>query len=261
VNNQWLFIAIVMLVLLGASEWGLRNGSRLHATQDEARKSQISGIQGAVLGLLGLLLGFTFAMAVQRYDTRRGMVLQEANTIGTTWLRAGLLPGAHVDAAKKLLLRYVDVRLEGRDAWNDRAKVGGALRESAEIQKLLWAHAEAVAKEEPTPLVVSFIQSLNEMIDTDAERLAAGRNHIPATVWLMVVLVAAFGCYTSAYGSGAHGARLAFTSLFLPLLLTVVIGLIFDIDHTLQGTISVSQQPMIDLKASMSPQQAASKGR
>ncbi len=99
-----------------------------------------------------------------------------------------------------------------------------------------------------------FISALNDMIDTDAERISASRNHIPDTVWLLVVLVASFGCYTSAYGSGAQGARSNFTSFFLPLLITVVIGLVFDIDHALQGVIGVSQQPMLDLKASVSEQ-------
>jgi hypothetical protein len=89
------------------------------------------------------------------------------------------------------------------------------------------------------------------MIDTDAKRVAAGRNHIAAAVWVLVLLVAAFGCFTSAYGSGAQGARSNFTSFFLPLLVAVVIGLIFDLDHSLQGVIGVSQQPMLDLKASI----------
>ena len=114
VETEWIFILIVGIVLLGASELGVRTGFRLHVKHDEARKSQLGGVQGAVLGLLGLLLGFTFAMAVARYDARRGMVLKEANAIGTTWLRAGLLPGDHPKQVKELLRRYLDVRLEYR---------------------------------------------------------------------------------------------------------------------------------------------------
>src|SRR3954466_7885873 len=95
IDDEWIFVLVVGLVVLAASELGLRTGFRLHAKHDEARKSQLSGVQGAVFGLLGLLLGFTFAMAVGRHDARRTMVVQEANAIGTAWLRAGLLPGEH----------------------------------------------------------------------------------------------------------------------------------------------------------------------
>ena len=133
--------------------------------------------------------------------------------------------------------RYVDVRLEFRKHFNDPAKLAEGLRASAELENAIWAHAEAAARESPTPTVVSFISAVNDMIDTDADRVAAGRNHIPGAVWLLVVLVAAFGCFTSAYGSGAQGARSNFTSFFLPLLLTIVIGLIFDVDHALQGMV------------------------
>jgi hypothetical protein len=251
-GNEWIFILVVGIVLLGASELGLRIGYRLHLKHDEARKSQLGGVQGAVLGLLGLLLGFTFAMAVARYDARRGMVLQEANAIGTTYLRADLLPGDHPKQVKELLRRYLDVRMEFRSYFNDSAKRAEGLRASAELENALWAQAEAAARESPTPTVVSFITALNEMIDTDAARVSAGSNHIPGTVWLLVVLVAAFGCFTSAYGSGAQGARSNFTSLSLPLLLTVVIGLIFDIDHGLQGMVRISQQPMLELRENIS---------
>ena len=180
------------------------------------------------------------------------MVLQEANTIGTTWLRAGLLPESHQAPVKELLRRYVDVRLKFRELSNDPARLAEGVRESAEIQKAAWAHAQAAAKESPTPVVVAFIAALNDLIDTDAERQEAGRNHIPETVWVLVVFVAAFGCFTSAYGSGAHGARSSFTSFFLPLLLAIVIGLIFDIDHSMQGVIGVSQAPMLELKENIS---------
>jgi hypothetical protein len=251
--NQWTFIILVGFILVGASEWGLRTGFRLHAKRDEARKSQIGGVQGAVLGLLGLLLGFTFAMSVARYDSRRDLVLQEANVIGTTWLRAGLLPGDHPTRVRELLRRYLEIRLKYREVSDDPARLAEGVRDSAEIQKAIWAHAEAVAREAPGPIVVSFINALNDLIDTDAERQDAGRNHIPETVWVLVALVAAFGCFTSAYGSGAQGARSHFTSLFLPLLITTVIGLIFDIDHSLQGVISVSQRPMLELKEDIAP--------
>lgn len=253
-GNQWVFAITIAVVLLGLAELGYRIGLRLFAAKDEARRSQIGGVQGAVLGLLGLLLGFTFSMAVNRYETRRDLVLQEANTVGTTWLRAGLLPEAHRGPVKALLRRFVDVRIEYQKVSDQPEKIAEGLRLSGELEAELWKHAEAAALEAPTPITATFIVTLNEMIDTDAERIAAHRNRIPEAVWLLLILVAAFGCLTSAYGSGAHGVRSAFTGAFLPLLITVVIVMIFDLLNTHQGFVGINQQPMLDLQQLMRAQ-------
>ena len=98
-----------------------------------------------------------------------------------------------------------------------------------------------------------FIMSLNETIDTDAERVAAMRARIPAGVWLLLLIVAGFGCFTSGYGSGAHGAHSKLGGIFLPLLFTVVIVMIFDLANPREGLIRTSQQPLIDLQQCMQP--------
>jgi hypothetical protein len=252
-DNLATFGLVVGAVLIGLAEIGYRIGLVLYARRDEARRSQIGGVQGAVLGLLGLLLGFSFSMAVSRYELRREMVLKEANAVGTTWLRAGLLPEAHRAPVQDLLRRFVDVRLTYQKQSEDAAQLAEGLRRSAEIESGLWQHAEAAGREAPTPITATFIVALNDMIDTSAERIAAHRNSIPAAVWGLLVVVAATGCLISAYGSGAQGARSAFTGFLLPLLITIVICFVFDLLHTHQGFVSVSQQPLLDLQQSMKP--------
>jgi hypothetical protein len=250
-DDQWTLAFVVAALLFGAAELGFRVGLPLNRAKDEARRSQIGGVQGAVLGLLGLLLGFTFSMGVARFEARRDLVLKEANAVGTTWLRAGLLPEGHRAPAKELLQRYVDVRLKYQQVAGDRVVLAEGLRSSAELQNDLWRRAEAAAAEAPTPLTGLFISALNEVIDTDAERVAAGRNRIPPGVWGLLLVVAASGCFISGYGSGAQGARSIFTTLFLPALITVVILLVFDLTHSVQGVIGINQQPLIDLQNSM----------
>lgn len=245
--NELLVFLLVMSLMLAFSEIGFRIGLRLYATKDAARKGQIGGIQGAVLGLLGLL-GFTFAMAVDRYDTRRGL-------IGTTYLRASLLPDTHQAPVKDLLRHYVDSRLEYWPLVDDPAKLAEGMRLIGNIQTQLWKHATESAKEAPTDITATFIESLNQTIDTDAERIAAMRAEIPSGVWLLLVLVAAFGCITTSYGAGAEGTRSKLGSVFLPLLIAVVIVLIFDISHSRVGLIQVSQQPLVDLQLSINVNQ------
>jgi hypothetical protein len=111
---QWVVFVLPAVLLVGFAELGFRLGLRLYLAKDAARKAEIGGIQGALLGLLGLLLGFTFAMAVGRYQARRDLVVKEANAIGTTFLRASLLPEAHRAPVEDLLRRYVEARPAGR---------------------------------------------------------------------------------------------------------------------------------------------------
>jgi hypothetical protein len=244
-----IFLSILLLVL---AELGFRAGLRIYRTKDEARRSLISGVQGATLGLLALLLGFTFAMAVNRYETKRDLVLKEANAIGTTFLRAGLLPEASRAPVKELLLRYLDMRIQYYYLAGDREKLLEGIRRSTEIENALWGHVETAAVEAPTPITATFILSLNEMIDTDAERIATFYNRIPLGVWLLLYIVAGFGCFTTGYTGGTRGARSAFNSALVPMLIAVVILLIFDLMHARQGIIGISQQPLSDLRASLS---------
>jgi hypothetical protein len=241
--SQWRVIFFVVALLLFCAEFGFRLGLRLHKTGDEARKNQIGSLQGAVLGLLGLLLGFTFAMAVQRYDTRRDLVVQEANSIGTTFLRASFLPEPHHSEIEKLLRRYVDTRLEFYGAG------------SASIQQQLWGHAVAAGKISPSPLTATFVTSLNETIDLDATRLAAKRNNIPGAVWLLLLLVAGCGCWATGYSAGATGKRTAFSQGIFPVLIAVVITILVDLSVSRRGFIGISQQSLVLLKQSISQQQ------
>ncbi|MEO8308709.1 MAG: hypothetical protein ABI616_11795 [Pseudomonadota bacterium] len=101
--NEYLLLVILVAIYWGATELGFRLARWRGATVDEAGKSHVSSLQGALLGLLALLLGFSFSMAISRYDTRRSLVLEEANAIGTTYLRAGFLPSEQGNEARRLL--------------------------------------------------------------------------------------------------------------------------------------------------------------
>lgn len=124
---------------------------------------------------------------------------------------------------------------------------------TADIQAELWKHATAAAKEAPNDITATFIEALNQTIDTHEERITAMRSRIPGGVWLLLLFVATFGCFTSGYGAGAEGVRTLLGNVLLPLLLTVVIVLIFDLSHPRQGLIGITQQPLVDLQQSIQP--------
>lgn len=253
--NQWLVFIIVVLLLLLFAEAGYRLGCGATRRHPDAAKNHSGSVQGAVLGLLGLLLGFSFAMSVGRYEARRDLLLQEANSIGTTWLRADFLPEAHSNEVKQLLVRYTRLRLAGFAVADDVEALKHQRAEVAEIHNALWARAAAAVEEKPTPAVVSFVTSLNETIDLDAARLAARRNHVPGAVWLLLLVVASISAWASGYGSGVNGIRSLFNQYVFPLLIGIVITLIADIDRPARGLVGITQVPLEDLLQSIEPSQ------
>ena len=215
--NEWLVLLIVSVLLLALAQAGFRVAQLRHRETTEGHKGQITGIQTAVLGLLALLLGFTFAMALGRYDSRRNLVLQEANAIGTTYLRASFLPDTHKNAVEDLLRRYVQVRIPLYDRDTSPAKLRSLEEQSSNLQQEIWKHLVAAAKESPSPVTATFVGALNEMIDLDASRLHALRSHVPGAAWLLVLVVSGVGCYITGYAAGVSKARSAFSIFLLPL--------------------------------------------
>ena len=167
-------------------------------------------LQGAVLGLLALMIAFTFAMALSRFEGRRDAVLNEANAIGTTALRARLLPEPHGTETLNLLREYVQVRLDITQRVPTPEEFSAALSRSSEIHEALWQQAKAMAAKDsgivPTGL---FIQSLNELIDDQEKRLTALRNRVPNVVLLALYGVAAVAGAFSGYAGGLSETVLA----------------------------------------------------
>jgi hypothetical protein len=176
--NQWMVFLLVALSLLVLGEAGFRFGAAARRRNPAAAEGHSGSVQGAVLGLLGLLLGFSFAMAVGRNETRRALTVDEANSIGTTWLRADFLDEPERTEVRSLLRRYTQLHLDSHDV-DGGQDVAKLLAESTGIQNRLWAIARQAAAGKPDAVTVSFITTLNETIDLQASRLAARRNHVP----------------------------------------------------------------------------------
>ena len=249
-NSEWMFFLFTSIFLLLMAEIGFRAGWGRYRHTD-ARGKGIGNIDGAVLGLLSLLLGFTFAVAFGRYETRRELVVKEANAIGTTWLRTSMLPEQHRGPIRDLLRRYVDLRVHGHEDMENPGAFDRAMEENTRLQDELWARTETAAHEAPNPVTVLFVNSLNETFDLSSDRLAAGRTFIPGAVSVLLLVMAAVGCFTSNYGLGAFGRRSAQNAVLLPLLISFTILVIFDFVHARQGLIRLSIDPLIELQASM----------
>ena len=218
----------------------------------------VSALADAVLGLLALMIAFTFAIALSRYEARRDAVVKEANAIGTTVLRARLLPPAQSsdvlrllkEDVLRLLKEYVQIRLNIEGS-NSAADVDAAIARSTEIQEAIWQQARALAAKDPGMVPTGlFIQALNEMIDSQGIRLAAIRARIPNFVLTTLYAMAILASALAGYASGLL-TRLRLPVYVAGTLITAMIFLIQDLDRPGAGFIESSQQAMTDLANSM----------
>jgi uncharacterized membrane protein len=237
-----------LAAIFAVSELGWRLGKR----NEGGGGANISTLESAMLGLLALIIGFTFAMALSRFEARREAVLNEANAIGTTALRARLLPDPHRAETIKLLREYIQLRLDVIQSGQSLAELTATVHRSSEIQEALWLQVRSLIVKDsgmvPTGL---FIQALNEMIDDQAKRLAALRNRVPNVVLLGLFGIAAVVGGFAGYASGRDPKRTRLPVYMMGFLVATVILLILDLDRPSSGFITNNQQSMIDTAASM----------
>lgn len=241
-----------LVVFLAAIELGFRLGLRQRDRSDDAAKSQLGALQAGLLGLLALLLGFTFNMAVSRFDVRKTLVLDEANAIGTTYLRARFLPPPHQQEAARLLKEYVAARLDFYRAGIDADRLAAASASAARIQQQLWTHAAMSAAQDPRSVPIGlFIQSLNDVIDLSEKHQVALDDHVPGAVMYLLFIVAAGALGFIAYGSGLAGRRRHGLTGAFALMVAIVLAIIIDLDRPRRGLILVSQASMVRLQAAL----------
>jgi hypothetical protein len=205
----------------------------------------------AALGLLALFLGFSFSMALNRYDTRRDLVVQEANALGTTWLRIQILEETDRLAMSRLLEQYVDARLK----WSEAGEAPLDDAATLALQGELWtAMGLALRGESPPLLARGVMDSLNESFDLAIERQAARSAHIPDPVLIVLLVYAVLSMIMMGSLLAANRQPHRVETLLLTLLLTLAHVVILDLDRPRNGAIQVSQQPMEELQSSISRQ-------
>jgi hypothetical protein len=247
--NEWVLSLVFLALLVAASEAGFRLGRRRRKQTSEDTKSQMSTVGAGILGVLGLLLGFTMSMAVTRFEVRKHLVLEEANAIGTAHLRTQLLPAAEGREIADLLRAYTNVRVPPEDGRDLYTQITSARQKSARLQDAFWQRAVAYGQEDPNPVRAGLLlQSLNDVIDLDAARWMAFQNHVPEAVIYVIAMVGLLAATVVGYSFGLGGLRQLFSICMLSLAVTLVLAVIIDLDRPREGFIHVSQQPMLDLQ-------------
>ncbi len=242
-----LFIAIIVF-----NEVGFRVGRFVQVRTDSEVKALTGSIQASILGLLALLLGFTFSMSMHRFDSRSMALIDEANAIGTAILRVQLLPDKYKNEADEYFKTYVDLRVaigtldltkqEERKTYRNKIN---------DVQSKLWSLAILSTNDDPRPVTTgAFVKSLNDVIDSQGKRNALLQMHVPEVVLILLFVVFISSGGILGYSAGLSGKRVFAPIVLVSLLITLIVFIIIDLDRPKRGLIQVNQNVMIELQDS-----------
>ncbi|GGA48526.1 DUF4239 domain-containing protein [Dyella nitratireducens] len=232
---------VATVVLLLAHELGYRLRAFAKHPEDKDWEREVHQTRNQIAVLLSLLIGFAMSMGLSRFDERKQLVIDEANAIGTAYLRVGMQAEPVRSAAPQLWREYVDARLAIFGTGSHVDEHDPAVKRTRQIQDELWGQAATVAQQTPTPITGLYIAALNDVIDLDAKRVAAQRNRIPLDIWALMAVLAILTSLVVGYGQ-RHRAAMA---TFIPVLMVAIsMSLIADLDSPVNGLIQVSQQSM-----------------
>lgn len=256
---MWLLVeAVILLVSIGifvvALEIGYRLGARRQAKADEPDKTHANALNGATLGLLALLLGFSFAMAVSRYENRKTLMVDQANAIGTAALRGSLLAQPHAERTAVLFRDYVETRFLYNASLRGSKGVDEAESRASKIETELWDISRILLTEDPRSQPASlFTQALNEMFDIREKRRFALDDRVPGIVIFLLYATSAVAMALVAYSCGLSGRRRTIANFTFASLIALVLVIVLDIDAPRVGFVKASQDSLIRLQQSLSP--------
>ena len=252
--NAGLIAVALLLIVLGAIEMGYRLGRRTQGpVTDEDAKAHVNATQSSTLGILALLLAFTFSLALQRFDTRSDAVVDEANAIGTAYLRAQMLPGALGGEARSLLREYVDVRVEaGTVSMVEQKRWSTLTGRAGDLQNAPGERARRAAELDANHVRSGmFVQATNDLIDSFGRRDAAINRHVPEMVLFLLLGTFVITSAIVGYSGGVVHRRPPLVSFAMVALIVVLVFVILDLDRPRRGLIVVSERNLLDLQASM----------
>jgi hypothetical protein len=245
-----LLALLLLAVIVGAAGCGLLVGRSLRESRESVSES-FGVLQAALLGFMGLILAFGLSLAIGRYDTRRQAVVEDATTIGTTYLRAQTLPEPMRSRSLTLLVRYTDVELHLSHVVPGSAAGNHTVAEGSALQRPLWSLATQAVQKQPVATAPRlYEESLNKMIDEQTVRVAGLTNRVPTEVLLLEVIGAAIalsllGLHVGVLGRGMVAVLMAAAMISMLLYVT------FDLDRPTRGLIQVPDTPIAELQASM----------
>lgn len=244
-----IFVGVLVCLRVG---WRL--GRRRLGAQGEGGQAGLGAVEGAVYGLMGLLIAFTFTGAAGRFEQRRQLITQQVNAIGTAWLRLDLVGEPARSDLQALFRRYVETQLEVVQDVSDRAATSSALVRLGELQQRIWTQAiEAVRTDKAQPLAQTLLPPLNEMFDLATSRVLVSRQHPPMAIFLMLGLLVLVSALMGGYGMAKAESQSLLHVLGFAVILGLSVYLILDLEFPRLGLLRIDpfDQALSELRASM----------
>ena len=245
VNHPIALFGAMFTALLVVVEIGYRVAPQTSVNGKEELHEEIVAARDGIGVLLSLLLAFTLGMVLTRYDSRKQLIVDEANAIGTTRLRAQILAEPFRTNILALLQRYLDARISFSEAGSNEERSKASFSQAQELLDELWQQSAAAAQQSPTPITSIFVQSLNETTDLSESRLAALENRLPVALWLVLIFISTLICLLVGY---SLRRKALLVILVWPLVISIVLALSADLDSPRAGLIQIGQQSMERLR-------------
>ena len=248
-KNLIIFIFTMLFLSLLSNEIGFRLGYRKKDSADEKTRSHVNSFAVAMLGMLSLIIGFTYSMAGERFSNRKELIVDEANAIGTSYLRSKLIPSPEKEMIGETLRQYADARIEVNTLSENNQDLTQATARTKALQEKIWASIINLSdKGDRLVLVSSLTQSLNPLFDLQEKAIAARIYRVPPIILLLLFFETIISLGIVGYGCGLSGNR-----LFLPILIMIVfilisIYVIVDLDRPTRGFIKASHQSLLNVK-------------
>jgi MFS family permease len=244
-----LFAGILLMLTLGQ-----RLGRRSLEQQTDVVRSRLTGVETAIFGLMGLMIAFTFSGAASRYELRRQLTVEEANAIGTAYLRLDLLPAASQLAPREQFRQYAGARLAVYRVLPDIGASAAQAAIALTLQKEIWTGVLAALKEAPPQATVVVVPALNQMIDITTTRAIAARTHTPTLIFAVLLILGLVCSLLAGYVLATTKTRhIRLHTVAFALVVTLAIYVIFDLDYPRFGFIQLdfADKALIDLLGGM----------
>lgn len=249
--STWLLALLIFLVLAAATAVGLLAGRALRGRSEDLREP-FSVMQAAILGFMGLVLAFGISLAIGRYEERRSDVVDEANAIGTSYLRAQMIVEPQRSQSLDLLRKFTDISITlGGQVPGSSAQLSD-VASSGQVERRLWSLAGQALDRAPSDGAPRlYVESLNEMFDVQSSRVAGLGNRIPTPVLLLEIVGSALALAVLAMHLSTLGGPGVFSVVVAAILLGVILLVTFDLDRPTRGLINVPVTPLVQERAAM----------
>ena len=245
------YIGLVVIVLI-AAEGGFRVGIWMQDRSDKPGEGKMTGaVVGGMLGLMAFMLAFTIGIVINQQGERKAMVVEEANAIGTAWLRAGFLEEPDLSAVRPLLVEYTEIRIAAAD---DPSELDTVVTRSEEIHNEMWAIMEDnVSRGNESAIMGLTVDSVNEVIDVHSERLFVYNLRLPRVLGILLLLATVLSFMLVGVASSADRKRDTAAMIIFALVFVAVLIVIIDLDRPQEGLLRVPQTAMTDLLRQITP--------